>query len=363
MQLRRRYIDISVEVLKNDAEWTAFLKAHPQASFYHTLKWRDIVEKTFGYRKLYLLIKNPAGCIVGVCPGFIKSQIGFKIYDSLPYSDYGGPIIENSFRQEGMALLVNFLSEYCSTAGIEYGKFYFQSEDGFHSLLKQPSTYIERPIGTMEINLGITSSDFLWNKVYSGTQRKRIRRIEREGNVVQEAKSKSDLLEFYNLYLQNMAYIGGSPDPYELIEEIWNKLFPNYLRLWLLRNGKLIGAEFFLKTEKSSYSRYATVDRKSAGNVSISSYLRWMEIKKSEQEKRQLVSLGTTTCNPSDQHYIQKRRAGATFHQQEVVWYPFTGVGYTLLRVRGKIVPIWKADRNKLPGTIRKLMEQKLLKL
>lgn len=355
---------MSVEILKNDAEWNSFLKVNPCASVYHTLKWRDIIRETFHYQPLYLLIRDNSGNVIGVCPGFIKNQMHFWIYDSIPYSDYGGPFIDEEFRREGMILLRNFLQEYCSNTGIDYAKFYLLEEDNLFNFQMLPFAWVERPIGVMEVDLKTTSPDFLWNKVYSRTQRKRVRRIERDDFQLQEAKTKSDFLDFYASYVQTMEDINGSADSYRLLENIWNTLYPSNLRLWILRSSKIVGAEFFLKTDEISCSRYEAIDRRQAGSqFSPSNFLRWVEIKKAFQEGKKRVSFGTTSIDPTNSHYLQKKRAGASFHPQQVLWYPFTATGYALLRARRKLGPIWKDNRAKLPVTVRKLMEEKLLRL
>jgi hypothetical protein len=356
---------MSVEILEEDEEWTTFLKTIPNASFYHSLNWRDIIQRTFNYTPLYLTIRDDLGKIAGICPGFIKNSMHFKIYDSIAWSDYGGPIIKDHFSSRGMLLLRNFLQEFCSSAGIDYAKICFLEESGARArkLYKLPLAYIERAIGVMEIDLKTTSSDLIWKQIYSGRLRKRIRRVEREKIQIQEAQTKSELLEFYNLYVQNMKYIGGSPDPYKLIKNMWTKCYPGNLRLWLLRKEKIIGAELFLQTEEGSYDRYLAIDtRETKNRLSLSYYLRWQEIRRADQEGRKLVSFGSTSIDPSSQHHIQKKRAGASFHPQEIIWYPFTSTGRILLQARGAATPIWKATRGFLPVGIKRSLESIFLK-
>lgn len=353
-----------VEILKDDGEWTTFLKTIPNASFYHTLKWRDIIQRTFNYTPLYLTIRDESGKVVGVCPGFIKSSMHFKIYDSIAYSDYGGPIIRDHFGRQGMLLLRNFLQRFCSSAGIEYAKFCFLEESGLSKFCRLPSAYVERTRGVMEIDLKTTSSDFLWNEFYSGRDRKRLRHFERAGFQIQEAQTKSDLLEFYNLYVQDMKDIGGSPDPYRLIENMWHAFYPSNLRLWILRNDRIVGAELFLLTEGGSYARYSAVDREQAGShFTPFNYIGWIEIKRACQEGKRCVSFGSTSSDPSHPHHVQKERVGASFHMQDMIWCPFTSMGCSLLRARGKAVPIWKATRSFFPAILKSFLEGALLRL
>jgi predicted N-acyltransferase len=354
--------DMFVEEMKSVKEWEDFLEVTPKGTFYHSIKWKEVVQRTFNYSSLYLVIKDNTGRIVGICPGFITSSMYSKIYDSIPHSDYGGPIMENHYAEGGSLLLRNFLQEFCPGEGIGYAKFFFLDESGLSRFFKSQSGGTERTVGTMEIDLKTTPSDFLWNKRYSRNLKKRIKRVEQDGFQAQEAKTKSDLLEFYNLYTQNMKHIGASPDPFRFVENMWNALHPDNLRIWLLRKDRAVGAELFLQNKKGSYARYAAVDREQArARLSPINYLRWVEIEKAEQEGRRYVSFGSTPSDPYHPYRLQKERIGCSFHPQEMMWYSFTSTGYALIRTRAKTAPAWKAVRRFLPIGLRGFLERRLL--
>jgi len=60
-----------VEELKDKTEWKTFLQSSPEATFFHSLKWKEVIQKSFPHSALYLTIRDVNGMIVGVCPGFI----------------------------------------------------------------------------------------------------------------------------------------------------------------------------------------------------------------------------------------------------------------------------------------------------
>jgi hypothetical protein len=349
-----------VEEMKSAKEWEDFVEVTPGGTFYHSIKWREVVQRTYNYSPLYLAIKDNAARIVGICPGFIVSLMHIKIYDSIPYSDYGGPIIENHYTKHGSLLLRSFLQEFCPSEGIHYAKFCFVEENELSKYFKSPSGCTERAKGIMEIDLKTTPSDFLWNKMFSKNLKKRIKRIEQDGFEAQEARTKSDILEFYNLYVQNMKHIGATPDPYRFTENMWNTLHPDNLRVWLLRKDKAVAGELFFKNGQREYAHYGAVDRKQTVHEATS-YLRWAEIKKAEQEGRRYVSFGSTPSNPNSQYYLLKKRIGGSFHPQEMIWYPLTSTGYALLRARAKSALTWKATRDFLPVGLKSFLERKLL--
>jgi hypothetical protein len=355
---------MSIELLKNDREWASFLETNQTASFYHGLKWRDVIRETFNLEPLYLLIRDHSGRVVGIYPSFIRNFMNLKVCDSLFFSDYGGPIIEDHFVKTGMFLLRNFLKDFCPRIGVDFVRFNFMEENHFSFFLKNQSTFIGKASGVMEVDLSAVTSDFLWHKVLSAGTRRKIRVVERLGYQLEEAKSRSDLLEFFNLYSQNMRSIGVISDSRQLIENIWRSFFPNDLRIHLLRKDKLVAAEFFFVNNHGSYDRYSAIDRESVGNrLSPSIYLRWMEIKKAEREGKKLVSFGATSSDPYHPHHFQKLKNGACFHLQEKMLCPFSTKGNVFVFMNGKAVPIWQAYKELLPARLREFLNGKLFRV
>ena len=75
-----------VEELKNTREWEDFLRVTLGGTLYHSLKWREVIERTFSHPTLYLVIKSENGELVGICPTSIVTMSNLRILDSLPYS-------------------------------------------------------------------------------------------------------------------------------------------------------------------------------------------------------------------------------------------------------------------------------------
>jgi len=347
-----------VEELKNRKEWTTFLQTSPEGTFYHSLKWKEVIEKSFPCSALYLTIKDSNGTIVGICPGFILNSMHIKIFHSTPYSDYGGPVIARYRIKQASLSLLSFLQSSCSAKDVAYAKFCFLGDE-LGRFFKSPLGCIETTKGIMEIDLKAAPSDFIWNKIFSGNRRRKIRLIKRKGFNAQEARTKSDLRDFYNLYYQNMKYIGASPYPYEFMENMWSILYPENLHIWLIEKDKRVAGVLVFKYGQKSYATYAGLDRKQCVHGLIN-YLWWKEIKKAEEEGLRYVSLGSTPSDPKNPYSLQKRSFGGSFRQLEIVWYPLDSVGRILLQTRAKTMSTWKTIRNSLPGDLKRILESKL---
>jgi FemAB-related protein (PEP-CTERM system-associated) len=74
----------------DSAAWEAFVFACPDATFFHRIGWREILEEVFNHRTHYLIARR-AGQIVGVLPlARVKSLLFGNALVSLPFAVYGG---------------------------------------------------------------------------------------------------------------------------------------------------------------------------------------------------------------------------------------------------------------------------------
>lgn len=71
--------------------WEEFVQRCPEATFFHRIGWRDIIEDVFRHRTHYLVAERP-GAIAGVLPlAEVKSRLFGHALVSLPFGVYGGP--------------------------------------------------------------------------------------------------------------------------------------------------------------------------------------------------------------------------------------------------------------------------------
>jgi FemAB-related protein (PEP-CTERM system-associated) len=70
--------------------WSAFVERCPEATFFHRIEWKDVIEQIFRHRTHYLVAER-AGEIVGVLPlAEVKSFLFGHSLVSLPFCVYGG---------------------------------------------------------------------------------------------------------------------------------------------------------------------------------------------------------------------------------------------------------------------------------
>ena len=79
-----------------DAAYSAYVAAHPDAALFHERPWREAVVAAFGHRPHYLLARRGSR-VVGVLPMFqINSVVAGRFLLSMPYSTYGGPLADDA---------------------------------------------------------------------------------------------------------------------------------------------------------------------------------------------------------------------------------------------------------------------------
>lgn len=88
----RQFASPHVTVLTNDtrASYAAFVRAHPDATLFHSLAWCDAVADSFPHQPLHLIARRDEQ-VVGALPLFlVKSRLAGRIMVSVPYGVEGG---------------------------------------------------------------------------------------------------------------------------------------------------------------------------------------------------------------------------------------------------------------------------------
>lgn len=351
-----------VEELKDKKEWEDFLLDSPDGTFYHSLKWKEVIERSFHDSPVYLTVRDANG-IVGICPGFILSSMHIKIYHSMPYSDYGGPVMARHSIQQSSLSLPYLLQRFFSDMGVAYLSVNTMN-DTIERSFSSSLGYVDTTLGIVEIDLEATPSRFIWEEIFSRNRRKKVLRFEREGYVARQAKTKSDLGNFYKLYCEDMKYIGARSFSYEFLENMWSLLYPLNLRIWLVERESVIGGILVLKDAGTTYPFLAGIDRRGQTHAryphGLVNYLYWKEIETAEAEGRRYVSCGSTPSDPRHPYYLQKISYGGIFKQRKVVHYPCSYVGRILLRAEAKTISSWRTIGRFLPTRLKMIMRRQL---
>lgn len=201
-------------------EWNRFVKSHKNATVFHTIEWKKVLEDTFGYKPEYLMVEDLEGRIVGISPAFsVRTLFGRSIV-SQPFFEYGGPIVDEGF----------------DNAFVDILKFYRYKveKDGIKNVEIRPlpdsmniHPYLDKAgfvkqFKAYDFYIDIEGKDFekdIWLGLY--TKKSRVR-----NSVKKAIKSgvsivvDDDVNTYYSLYIKTMNKLGSPPYPRVLFENI-----------------------------------------------------------------------------------------------------------------------------------------------
>ncbi|MBN8441212.1 MAG: FemAB family PEP-CTERM system-associated protein [Thauera sp.] len=115
-------LPVTVKTLAPDtaARWDAFVRACPQATFFHLSAWQGIIEGVFRHRTWFLYAER-AGEIVAVLPlAEVKSRLFGHALTSLPFCVYGGIAADEHCEADAAAALEAEADRLARSLGVQH---------------------------------------------------------------------------------------------------------------------------------------------------------------------------------------------------------------------------------------------------
>ena len=101
----------------DEARWEAYVDACADATFFHRIGWREIIEDVFRHRTHYRIAER-RGKIVGILPlAEVKSRLFGHALVSLPFCVYGGPAVDDA---DASRALVDAASDLARALGVDH---------------------------------------------------------------------------------------------------------------------------------------------------------------------------------------------------------------------------------------------------
>ena len=298
------------------AAWTAFTTTHADATLYHTLVWRDVIQEVFGHRPLYLSC-TVAGTVKGILPLFLVRCpfFGSKLV-SLPYDvGSGGALVVDEASERALAeraielgrqLRVNYMELRCKSA---------------RPVLEQLGFSRSEPVLLSEMVLDDESQV---RKRVAPDHRKAIRKAESRGITVREANSLEDFRAFYRVYLQVFRDFGTPPYGAGYFPALFQRLYPSHaVRLLLaFHEQRCVGGLLLFCWQTTLVSKFAAC---LPDAVPLRAYaaLYWRAICLGLEEGYRRLSWGTSSRDQTGLIEF-KERWGAQSHPAVVYALPVT---------------------------------------
>ncbi len=97
--------------------WDNYVLNHPSGTLFHLTAWKNVIEKTFHHKSIYLIAEN-RNKICGILPIFeIKSLLFGHFFISIPFAELGGPLSDDIKTEK---ILLEKASEITDSGNAQY---------------------------------------------------------------------------------------------------------------------------------------------------------------------------------------------------------------------------------------------------
>lgn len=210
-------------------EYTECLKNHPDATPFHTLAWRQAVDRSFDYTPSYrVFFAADTTDIVAAVPGFqVPELVGTSFKN--PFCEYGYPLILDSGLTDAVLSAITQDEGWFDTTVLK--------DAGFTGI----SGYAQAGFGAIETGVTYrlpigTDTERIRKTAFDAELRRKIRRAEEAGL---RANESNDLDAFYRLYLRTMQRLGSPQFPKKFFEALF-EAFGSSCRLWVVTDEEPI---------------------------------------------------------------------------------------------------------------------------
>lgn len=302
--------------------WEDFNQRMDEGTFFHTTRWKKILE-LLGYTAHYYLIFD-GDEPVAICPFFEINIKGFKGITTLPESDYNHLIIKDNDPQ-----IVDFIRRELEPKAKKksWSFIIFNSLDKNFENKLDTTYYPNFSMGTMLVDLEKLNPDKIWDEVFTAkkAQRRYIKRFEKDGFQIRELDSREDLKVLYEYYQRNIRHINGNEYPYSHFMDLYNSYSPKNIYSALLCKEDFIAGgflNFMDESNKIMYSRYIAINRDLPNKYHVQYPLLWETIKKADELGYKRVSFGSNINDQNHRGYKLKRNFGAVYKNNYSVLVP-----------------------------------------
>ncbi|KAF5437719.1 hypothetical protein C5S35_02650, partial [Candidatus Methanophagaceae archaeon] len=192
---------------EDEAAWDAYVHNSQASTFYHQIGWKNVVEKTYKHKPIYLVAKEE-GEIKGVLPLFLMRSWFFgKKLVSVPFAPYGDVCADNETAERALAEEAKRITK---KRGVDYFELrYLHSQEPKLGLAAN-NNYV-----TFILKLN-PDPEIVWKK-FNNKVRNAIRKAL---NSNLELSYDNNITEFYRLYTKSMRDLGTPPYSYAFFKNL-----------------------------------------------------------------------------------------------------------------------------------------------
>jgi serine/alanine adding enzyme len=179
----------------NQNLWTEYVNSHPNATVYHSLAIKSVIERTFHHESRYLMATSENNQVHGVLPLIhMSSRLFGDFWTSLPYFNYGGVLADNDLVQQQL---------------ITYAKLELLTDNCQHMEYRHCHPIDKMPVRNQKVSMILQLPDNienLWQKLGS-KMRAQINKAESNSHHVKIGREEL-VSDFYRVFSSRMRDLG-----------------------------------------------------------------------------------------------------------------------------------------------------------
>jgi hypothetical protein len=323
----------------NASDWEALNQRSGDGSVYHTLRWKDVLERSFGIKSHYFIIYEKDRPIA-LCPFFEKPLRGLRSLVPPPSTDLNNVIVtdpSNKSTVRDILLKSIDVAKKNRLAFIIMVSSKAETADSIQALAPfEHKKAVPFPVnGYLRLDLREYNPSYIWDKVFTSkkSQKKYIRRFEQSGYEFRDSKDKKDIDHFYRYYTLNLNHIGATPFDRSHFDVIFDTFQNDELRLTLLEKGdEVAGGLLALQYPQKNrmYLKYMAINRDIPNTFHPPYALYWDAINYAFNNGYDELYFGTNTNDPTDKSFRIKKEFGCSYCNSYGVIIPMNRLYGTL---------------------------------
>ncbi len=305
---------------EHDSRWDDYVKQHPQGTIYHTLAWKNIVEKQFNKQTAYLYIENDEQIEALLPLVFFKSALFGEFIISFPYVNYGGMLYSS---EEAKQALLNEAQKFIAASKSEFIEFRSMQENEF-----------ELPVKSKKVTyyLDLPDNEEALMKQFKAKLRSQIRRPIKEGmyaKVFSLSESEEGLNYFYDIFAIKMRELGTPVYARDFFKTILQEL-PDNARIVIVfsKDNEPVGAAFIIHYKGMMEIPWAATLRK-YDRLSPNMLLYFEVLKYAMSQQCTVFDFGR--CTKDSGTYRFKKQWGG--QEKTLYWYYLLNKGQSMPEV------------------------------
>ncbi|MFN7917502.1 MAG: FemAB family XrtA/PEP-CTERM system-associated protein [Vicinamibacterales bacterium] len=287
---------LTLDTQVSEAEWDAYVNAHPKAVCYHLYGWRGVIARAFGHDAFYLAARR-AGAVAGVLPLVeMRSAIFGRFLVSLPFVNYGGVLADDAATER---FLFDHAADLAASRKLDHVELR-------HFTPHFPEAPSRQHKVTMLLPLA-PDVEAMWT-VLDRKVRNQVRKAEKSG--LTSAVGGAELIDaFYPVFATNMRDLGTPVYARRLFEEVF-RAFPDRTRMFIVRaaDGRCVAAGVGLRFRDTVEMPWASSLREFKA-ASPNNLLYWEALKHAISTGANTFDFGRST--PNEGTYNFKAQWGA----------------------------------------------------